>query len=67
MASYHADGGQDLLGEGNEHTAEQAEEALAALAGVVALDAKANLHHAPAQDDDADGPDAGEDNPPLPG
>ena len=51
MASYHADGGQDLLGEGNEHTAEQAEEALAALAGVMALDAEAHLHHAPAKED----------------
>src|SRR5699024_6625752 len=48
MDSHHTDGGQDLLGEGDEHTAEQAEEALAALAGVVTLDAEAHLHHAPA-------------------
>ena len=52
-----ADGGQDLLGEGDHQPAEQAEEALGALAGVVGLDAHTHLDNAPAQDDDADGLD----------
>ena len=52
---------QNLLGKGDDQAAEEAEEALGALAGVVALDAHAHLHHTPAQDNDADGLDAGED------
>lgn len=58
--SYHTNGGQNLLGEGDHEAAEQAEEALGALAGVVGLDGHAHLHHAPAQDDDTQGPDNGE-------
>ena len=56
----HTDDAQDLLGKGDEQPAEEAEKALGPLAGVVALDAHGHLHHAPAQDDDANGPDAGE-------
>ena len=57
---YGANGGQDFLGKGNQQTAEQAQEALAALAGIVALDAHTHLHNAPAQDDDAHGLNGGE-------
>lgn len=57
LFSDSADGGQDLLGEGNHQPTEQAKEALGALAGVMGLDAHANLDNAPAQDDDADGLD----------
>ena len=56
----HANGGQDFLCKGNQQAAEEAQEALRSLAGVVALDTHAHLHHAPAQDDDANGLDAGE-------
>lgn len=57
----HTDGSQDLLGKGDDQTAEEAKKALGPLAGVMALDAHAHLHHAPAEDNDADGLDAGED------
>lgn len=58
---HHAYGGQYLLGEGNNKPTEQAQEALGALAGIVALDGHTNLHHAPAEDNNADGLDAGKD------
>ena len=56
----HADSGQYLLGKGNDQTAEEAQEALGPLAGVMALDAHAHLYHTPAEDDDAHCLDAGE-------
>lgn len=52
-----ADGGQDLLGEGDHQSAEQAEEALGTLAGIMRLDAHTHLDNAPAQDDDTYGLD----------
>ena len=55
MGLHHADGVQNFFRKGDEQAAEQAEKALAALAGVMALDAHAYLHHAPAEDDDANG------------
>ncbi len=59
--SQDADGGKYLLGEGDQQAAEQTQKALGALAGVVGLDGHTDLDDAPAQDDDADGPDRGED------
>ena len=58
---HHADGGEYLLGKGYHQAAKKAEKSLGALAGVMALDAHAHLYHAPAQDYDAYGLDAGED------
>ena len=52
---------KNLLGKGNEQSTEEAEETLRALTGIVGLDGHAHLHHAPAQDDNANGFDAGED------
>ena len=52
--SNHSDQGENLLRKCDEESAKQAEEALRALAGVVALDAHTDLHDAPAEDDDTD-------------
>ena len=57
---HHADSRQDLLCKGDQQTAEQAQNALCPLAGVVGLDRHAKLHHAPAEDNDANGLDAAE-------
>lgn len=54
-------GCENFLGERDQQTAEQAEKALGALAGVVALDAHAHLDDTPAQNDDAQGLDDGKD------
>ena len=59
--SQDADGGKYLLGKGDQEAAEQTQKALGALAGIVGLDGHTDLDDAPAQDDDADGPDRGED------
>lgn len=56
---HHPNGAQNLLGKGDEQPSKQ--KALGPLAGIVALDRHPHLHHAPAQDDDAYSPDAGED------
>ena len=45
-----ADSREDLLCESNHQTAEQAQEALGSLAGVMALDRHADLDDAPAED-----------------
>ena len=58
---HRSDGGQNLLGKGDHQTAEQAEEALRALAGIMGLDGHPHLHDAPAQDNDAQGLDDGKD------
>lgn len=47
---YRADGREDLLCEGNHKPAEQAQEALGSLAGVMALDRHTDLNDAPAED-----------------
>ena len=52
---YSADGRQDLLGKGDHQAAEQAQEALGSLAGVMALDRHTDLDDAPAKDNNADG------------
>ena len=44
---YSADGRQDLLGSGDHQPAEQAQEALRTLAGVMALDRHTGLDDAP--------------------
>ncbi len=48
------------LAKGNQQPAKKAQKALGSLAGVVALHRHAHLHDTPAQDDDANGTDAGE-------
>lgn len=58
---YSADGRQDLLGKGDHQAAEQAQEALGSLAGVMALDRHTDLDDAPAKDNNADGLDSGKD------
>lgn len=58
---HHTNGRQDLLGKGDQQTAEQAQNALRPLAGIVRLDRHTELHDAPAEDNDANGLDAGED------
>ena len=57
--SYRADSGQNLLGESDDQPTEHTQHTLAALAGVVRLDGHTELDDAPAQDDHADGLDAG--------
>ena len=57
----HTDGGQDLLGEEDDNAACQGQEALAPLGGVVALNGKAHLDHAPGNEDDAHSFDQAED------
>lgn len=56
-----ADGAEDFLGKGDHKPAEQTQEALGALACVMALDGHAHLHNAPAEDNDADGLNRGKD------
>lgn len=48
------------IGKGNEQPAKEAQKALGALAGIVALYRHTHLYDAPAQNDDANGPNAGE-------
>lgn len=50
---------KDLLGKGNEKSAEEAEKTLGALAGIMRLNRHAHLHDAPAKDDYADSLNAG--------
>lgn len=58
ISSLHrADQRQDLLGEGNKQATKQTQQPLRPLTGVVALDAHAHLHNAPAENNDADGLD----------
>lgn len=52
---------KDFLGKGNHEAARQGEETLRTLGRVVALEGEADLHHAPAQQDEADGADQGKD------
>ncbi len=54
---HRADQRQNLLGKGDKQTAEQTQQALRPLAGIVALDAHAHLHDTPAENDNADGLD----------
>lgn len=56
-----ADSREDLLCKGNHKPAEQAQEALGSLAGVMALDRHTDLDDAPAEDNNADGLDRGKD------
>ena len=56
-----ADGGKDLLCKCNHNPAEQAQEALGSLAGVMALDRHTDLDDAPAEDNNADSLDRGKD------
>ena len=58
---YRADSREDLLCESDHQTAEQAQEALGTLACVMALDRHTDLDDAPAEDNNADGLDRGED------
>lgn len=52
---------EDLLGKGHDQTACQGEKTLGTLGGVMALEGEAHLHHAPAQQNQADGTDQGKD------
>ncbi len=52
---------EDFLGKGHDEAARQGEEPLRTLGGIVALEGKTHLHHAPAQKDEADGADQGKD------
>ena len=52
---------KDFLGKGHHEAARQGEEPLRALGRIVALEGETNLHHAPAQKDQADGADQGKD------
>ena len=52
---------EDLLGKGDHQAARQGEKTLGTLGGVMALEGEAHLHHAPAKEDEADGPDEGKD------
>ena len=56
---YRADSGKDLLCKSDHQAAEQAQEALGSLAGVMALDRHTDLDDAPAEDNNADGLDRG--------
>ena len=58
--SERADAGEDFLGKGDHKPAEQTPEALRTLACVMALDRHADLDDAPAEDNDADRLDCGE-------
>ena len=48
---------KDFLGEGDYQPTGQGEETLRTLGGIMALEGEANLHHTPAQEDQADGTD----------
>ena len=52
---------EDLLGKGHDQAARQGEKALGTLGGVMALEGETHLHHAPAQQNQADGADQGKD------
>lgn len=52
---------EDLLGKGHDQAARQSEKTLGTLGGVMALEGEAHLHHAPAQQNQADGADQGKD------
>ena len=55
------DKGQNLLGKRNDNAARQGQEAVGTLGRVVALEGEAHLDDAPAQQDQAHGPDQAED------
>ena len=55
------DKGQNLLGKSDNDAARQGQEAVGTLGGVVALEGEAHLDDAPAQQDQAHGPDQAED------
>lgn len=48
---------QNLLGEGDDDTTGQSQEAVAPLGGVMGLEGKTDLHDTPAQQNEAHGPD----------
>ena len=50
---------EDLLGKGHDQAARKGEKTLGTLGGVMALEGEAHLHHAPAQQNQADGTDQG--------
>lgn len=52
---------QNFLGKGDYNAACKRQKAVAALAGVMALKGHTDLHHTPAQNDQADGTDQAED------
>ena len=52
---------KDFLGEGDDKAACESEKPLGALAGVMGLEREAHLDNAPAQENEANGPDKGED------
>ncbi len=52
---------QNLLGEGDDDTTGQSQEAVAPLGGVMGLQGKAHLDNTPAQQNEANGPDQTED------
>lgn len=52
---------EDLLGKGHDQAACQGEKTLGTLGGVMALEGETHLHHAPAQQNQADGTDQGKD------
>ena len=52
---------EDFLGKGHHEAARQGEETLRTLGRIVALEGKTDLHHTPAQEDEADGADQGKD------
>ena len=52
---------EDLLGKGHDQAARKGEKTLGTLGGVMALEGEAHLHHAPAQQNQADGTDQGKD------
>ena len=56
-----SDKGQNLLGESNNYAARQGQEAVGTLGRVVALEGEAHLNDAPAQQNEAHGPDQAED------
>ena len=61
MGSHHTDGGQDLLGEGDEHTPNRQRKPWLRWLASWPWTLRPHLHHAPAKNDDTDGPDTGKD------
>ena len=59
-SSSASDEGEDLTGKGDHDTAGDGEHTVGALGGVVALEGQAQLEDAEAKQDQADGPDQGE-------
>ena len=52
---------KDFLGEGDYQPTGQGEETLRTLGGIMALEGQTDLHDAPAQQDQSNGPDQGKD------